>query len=248
MSKDYILCLDVGNTRLKWCRFRLHDLSANASGSIDNVSVVSIDGIDAEFNQLAKTPVLISHVSSALLKKQLIDWFVKNWHIEPYFIETVSEYDGLKNGYKIPGDLGVDRWLAMLSAKKISKKAFCVIDAGTAITIDVVDKDGVHQGGVIMPGKGLMLRALTKNTANIGQLEGRVSVLADNTADAVMTGVVASVLGGVDRVLEEIKDQWPDVEIIITGGDAELFEHNNWLTVTDLVLKGVGLVAQNEYA
>lgn len=248
MKNDSILCLDVGNTSLKWCEFRLNDLRSNASGYIDDVSAVVSNDIDSEFNQLAPMPVWISHVSSEAVKQHLMDWFKEHWGESPRFIETMPEFDGLKNSYKSPTELGVDRWLAMLSAKKLTKDAFCVIDAGTAVTIDVVDQCGVHQGGVIMPGKRLMLQALISNTSSIHRLEGSVCGLADNTADAVMTGVVACMLGGVDRVLRGVRETFPEIEIVVTGGDAGLFKKSDWLTVTDLVLQGVGLVAQNEYA
>ena len=248
MMSDSVLCLDVGNTNLKWSRCRLRDMHMEISGCVDNVQSITLDSIEAEFGQLEMIPVWISHVSTSGVRQLLIRWFKDRWDVNPRFIEAVAEYDGLKNSYMSPDDLGVDRWLAMLSVKEITKNDFCVIDAGTAVTIDVVDKKGVHQGGVIMPGKGLMLQALVSNTSNIKQPKGELAILADNTADAVMTGVIASLIGGVDRVLEDVGKRYPEIEVFLTGGDAELFKHNNWIAVTDLVLRGVGLVAQNEYA
>lgn len=248
MMPDSILCLDVGNTNLKWSRCQLRDMHIEVSGCVDNVLSITLESMDAEFGQQEIMPVWISHVSTNDVRQLLISWFKDRWNVNPRFIETVAEFDGLKNSYNSPGDLGVDRWLAMLSAKEISKSDFCVIDAGTAITIDVVDKKGVHQGGVIMPGKRLMLQALVNNTSNIKQPKGELTILANNTADAVMTGVVVSVIGGVDRMLDDVRKRYPEIDVFLTGGDAVLFKHNNWITVTDLVLRGVGLVAQNEYA
>jgi len=242
-DKD-VLCLDVGNTNLKWSEFRLQDLYSKQSGEIAIVSEIKTENLDEEFAGLEVVPVWVSHVASEKIKQLLIDWFKKNWGVVPQFVISGAEYCGLINSYNAPQDLGVDRWMAMLAGMKMSKNDVCIIDAGTAVTLDVIDRSGNHQGGVIMPGKLLMHQSLINNTSNIKMSDGDLCGLANNTSDAVSSGVIACVLGGVERVLDDVRVRYPEIEVIITGGDACLFRDNGWMEVSDLVLKGVGLVAQ----
>lgn len=249
---DKFLCLDLGNSRLKWAECQTNQLKIRRSDCSDYLKNISIEQfLNTSFRQMQSMPVWISSVGSGGYADKITAWFKEHWQVEPVYIKTSAEFKGLHNAYQQPSDLGVDRWLAMVAARSLLMTDFCLIDAGTALTIDVVDRSGQHQGGMILPGMQLMAEALNENTANIAIDGGSVSGLAVNTADAVMGGVSACFLGGVVRVLAEIRAQNPEIAVIITGGGADKLKSldiKNAVFEKDLVLMGVCLVAQNSYA
>lgn len=122
------------------------------------------------------------------------------------FATTQTQQCGVRNGYRKPQQLGVDRWLAMLAAFHLPQRAtgqsLCVVDCGTALTLDVLDATGRHLGGYIAPGLTAMREMLNQKLAHIDIKPtdpGAVKVLADNTADGVARGCAQVLLGGFSR-------------------------------------------------
>lgn len=251
MKIDTVLCLDIGNTRLKWAECRLSDLRFMQEGVVDNAPDIKKSDFDKCFGFLKVQPVWVSLVSSGDIKPLLTEWFDEHWDMGVNFIRSDDKIYKQLNCYKVPSDLGVDRLLAMIAGKSLVAKEFCVADLGTAVTLDVVDSKHRHIGGMIMPGKQLMLQSLCENTANIETSAGINVELADSTANGVETGVTVCLLGGLERALRGISDEYPGIKIIVTGGDVKLVEQLSYFEVKrvkNLVLQGVGLVARKSYA
>ena len=137
--------------------------------------------------------------------------------------------------------MGVDRWLAMLAAHARNKGALCVIDAGTAVTVDLVSPEGVHEGGYILPGADLMRRALNNETDRIqvGALEAPAIAPGNNTQACVTAGSWRAVLGAVESTMAD----YPEHRPLLTGGSASTLQGFG-LTATvspDLVMEGLRL-------
>ena len=142
---------------------------------------------------------------------------------------------------------GQDRLLNALGAFDALNQACVIVDAGTALTVDFVDGEGVFQGGAIAPGAGLMLRALHAHTAALPDVPLARPDLAQafgkNTAESIRAGVFFMLRGGVRALVEryaEAYEAYPPV--IATGGDAALlFEDDELIdrVVPDLTLRGV---------
>lgn len=127
---------------------------------------------------------------------------------------------GVHNAYLEPERLGVDRWLGAIAAHHMEKVGVVVVDAGTAIKVDVVDEAGVHLGGYITPGLAMMKESLLSNTARIrydsDEIVGGYG-LPNSTARAVTEGCYEMALGFLERVHLRYKEyKW-----VATGGDAE---------------------------
>ncbi|MBC03844.1 MAG: hypothetical protein CMJ34_11175 [Phycisphaerae bacterium] len=144
--------------------------------------------------------------------------------------------------------VGVDRLLAAAAAWDELKQACIVIDAGTAVTVDFIDGEGVFQGGSIMPGIAAMLRTMAMSTDLLpdegfevptGEPWGR------NTIDAMRRGVHAAVSGGAWKLVERYALHYGGFPLVVaTGGDAPvLFEDDELVSrvVPDLVLRGMAL-------
>jgi type III pantothenate kinase len=172
------------------------------------------------------------------------------------FVTTRSLQCGVRNGYRQPQQLGVDRWLAMLAAFHLPQRAVdqsvCVIDCGTALTLDVLDANGQHLGGYIAPGLATLQLALNQKLAAI-DLEpapaATVNLPADNTADGVARGCAQLLLGGVQKMLDDSLPANEKACIVLTGGDAQWLQGGLQLaaeTVCEplLVNKGLRLVAE----
>ena len=125
--------------------------------------------------------------------------------------------------------MGVDRWLAILAARKRYGGAVCVVDVGTAVTIDQVDDTGQHLGGVIVPGIDLMYRSLFKDTGDIGRLDARSEnpppaereTLGRSTTAAINGGIMSAICGLIESCAAQLEARCRDNVLIITGGDAE---------------------------
>ena len=155
------LLIDLGNTAIKW---RL----ANAEGLLDSGGSVSdvsslCKAIEAENWGMAG----LASVASGAADAELIAALTASGATALHRATAQSACLGLVSSYAEPERMGVDRWLAMLAAHADYEGALCVIDAGTAVTVDLVSAEGVHEGGYILPGADLMRRALSNETGRI---------------------------------------------------------------------------------
>jgi type III pantothenate kinase len=240
-----ILLVDIGNSRIKWeCREGGY-LSAEGN------TLRTSQGLDQAFEtmwvDLAPRRVVVSNVAGEEVAARLTSWCGERWAVMPQFVRTQAEGYGVRNGYEDYRQLGVDRWLALIAAWRRYQDSVCVVDCGTAVTLDALSSSGEHLGGMIMPGLSLMRSSLLRHTKGIRtEDKGRVTPLAFNTRDGVTAGSVYAVAGGVDRFVFELKAHLDEVRCIITGGDAEYllsFLTNRFEPIRNLVLQGLAIVA-----
>lgn len=218
-----MLWLDVGNTRFKWQLDRDGGTSAGAAVHGGGSSLASAP-IWAELQPgmtvwaaCVASPELrdgISHLCAQAGCKEL------NWAV------SEAELGGVKNSYHEPQRLGVDRWLALLAAWQERKQPALIIDAGSAITVDWLDEQGLHRGGHIVPGLALLERALRSGTAGVrAQIDTIGSVAPGTSTDAAVNqGVLAMAAGYLRYVLQEA---WPGTEkarLLLCGGDGPVLE------------------------
>lgn len=248
-----MMLLDVGNTSVKWavegndqftCRGyfvrRNRDFGAQASAAWGHLPVP--DGI------------AVANVAGPALQHDIDAWVATRWQLSPSYIRVGEAAAGVVNAYTEPGDLGVDRWAALVAARHATPGPACIIDCGTAITIDALDANGQHQGGMIAPGLEMMKQALSMDTSDIGSLPGArapgMTLLAQGTVEAVNSGVSYMASAMIDRVVADIVAALGErTETLITGGDAErLLPLLGWQPRhdPDLVLKGVAILAREK--
>ena len=243
-----MLLLDVGNTSVKW--------GLSAAGNIE-VSGCFVhrgnnvkDLAERSWSELqAPAGVYIANVAGEQLQRQLSDWIGTRWGIAPVFVVTAAQGCGVTNAYAVPDDLGVDRWAALVGAHHHTSGAACIVDCGTAITLDMINTDGVHQGGLILPGVEMLQQALLKNTAMQSDLQTLevANLLSTRTDDAVNSGALYMAVAAVDRIVADMAAQLGvQPEVVITGGDAVRIQtllacparHD-----PELVLKGLAMLA-----
>ncbi len=153
----------------------------------------------------------------------------------------------LRIAYPVPAQLGVDRYLALLAASARDDGPWVIVSAGSALTVDVLAADGVHQGGLIAPMPAQMRESLAQRFAQLDVAEGAAQELASNTADAIASGARAAVLGLVERVLRQTRESFGQAPtLLIAGGDAALLEALHYeprVLVPTLVLEGLAVHA-----
>lgn len=242
-----ILEVDMGNTRLKW---RIRDqqltLSQGFVGTEDLLDRLS-DSIEPLRNEI--NAVFIASVAGELLEQRFTDWSIGYLALRPVFARSRDHCGLVRNAYREPHLLGVDRWLGIVATYQLVNKACIVVSCGTAITVDLVAQDGEHLGGFIAPGLNLMLDSLTSGTRQI-KLTGPVSVLdlspARSTTDAVYSACAAMVKGLIDNGIRQLckLDQKFEFQMIFTGGDAAklLSFYPQARLLPDLVLDGLACV------
>lgn len=203
------------------------------------------------------TQVLVSSVSNEQRKELVSDWSEQVFSQTPIFADSSDLYEAkhkdLINSYDEPLALGVDRWLAMIGAFERTDKAFAVLDAGTAITLDLVDKDGKHLGGHIVPGAKLMQKVLFGDTGKIAfgaKLDpakpSQQQWLGVNSLQAVELGTYQAALGYLSSCLERLNSHYGIEQLFVCGGDGalmmsqiELPKSFEWVDCPDLVLEGL---------
>lgn len=243
------LLIDIGNSCIKWTT--LESGRFTESHRFDRKKT----GLKTLFTQQWKEltdidSIFVSNVAGDKIVEQLTEWTEKKWQLTPKFISSEQKRFGVTNGYEQADMLGVDRWLALIAARQHARQATCIIDCGTAITIDVVTKHGAHQGGMILPGITLMRDALITQTNNINEVmeETAFKTLATNTQSAVQAGTLYMVTASLERMVDDLNEQFNNrIRFIITGGDAELLIPllpSFIAHYPDIVLKGLGYYAR----
>jgi type III pantothenate kinase len=242
------LLLDVGNTSVKWgvCNAGAIEQSDCFMHRGNDVRVLA----DQSWSEL-RTPsaVYIANVGGEQLQQQLSGWMGACWDIAPVFLTATAAACGVSNAYKIPGNLGVDRWAALLAAHHDTPGASCVIGCGTAITLDLLDATGQHQGGMILPGAGMLQQTLLKNTAinSESRLFEDASLFSAGTDDAVNSGSLYMATATIDRVVADMTAELgARLQLLITGGDAARIQKLLACSARhdpELVLKGLAILA-----
>lgn len=220
------LLFDIGNTRIKWGL--LVDGELRRTGAIAH-DKLRTDGIESLTRKLPKTVsgAAACNVAGADFGKRFARAIGMHIGGDLRYVHSERSACGVTNGYRQPRSLGVDRWVAMIGARTAFRTALCVVDAGTAITIDAMDKAGQHLGGQIIPGLELMGEALRSDTSDIGAAKSRVrdpaagaAPFGQTTDRAIRCGALNAVCGAVERSARSLKSKGHRPKIVLTGGDA----------------------------
>ena len=219
-----ILLIDIGNTRTKWALAANEGAETGLAADASDLSEfdVCMNG-DLPLSALQKTAikakkVVVANVAGEAMAKQLGQLLLRH---DITFVETSLKACGVTNSYIQPEKLGADRWAALVAAWHLSHQSTIVVNAGTAITIDVLNDQGVFLGGTIMPGLQLMRTALSNSTAKLNLDAGEYALFPNNTQNAIETGCMNAAIGGIRLMVERIQAlQSEKGRLILTGGDA----------------------------
>lgn len=158
----------------------------------------------------------------------------------------------METGLENPLQVGTDRLVAAAAAYSVIEDAVVVADFGTAITIDLVDEQGVFMGGVIAPGFAMGARALNSGTAQLPQVDvcRPESPCGENTQRAINAGLYYSAVGLLETMTRKYAEQigkWPHV--LVTGSAIEMLKGecefvDSW--VSDLTVRGI-MIAYKKY-
>ncbi len=167
------------------------------------------------------------------------------------FLKTTTTKLPISIRYKTPNTLGCDRIAAVVGAQiENSEGMSMVIDAGTAVTYDVLE-DGLHfVGGNISPGLRIRFKALHEFTGKLPLIDSQGEVLdyGNTTETAIRSGVVFGFISEIKTYIEKIKKQAPKSKVFLTGGDAEyiasFFDKNEVVLDKMLVLKGLNRILE----
>lgn len=244
-----ILLIDAGNSRIKWAQY---DGLALEPGPPFPTDPTQSDALFQGAWRRCPLPqsIFLSNVAGPAWEGVLTAWVKRTWACPIRVVSTEGEAFGLVNAYPDANRLGVDRWVAMIGAKAEYGLPFCLIDCGTAVTVDLVDGQGRHRGGWIAAGLALQRKALMQRSAAL-QFEEKTPS-ADlgwgiDTANGVALGTLAAIRGLAERASQQAEAALGVAPtLILTGGDAALVAQG--LTVPYRVAEGLVLRGLAEYA
>ena len=219
------LAIDIGNTRLKWALYE-HARSGAALQAHGAVFLETIDTLaEAEWRDLPAPSSMLGCVVAGDGVKRRVEEQLELWEIEPRWVVSSAQACGVINGYDHPVRLGVDRWVALIGARhhmlaRGRPRPVLVVMVGTAVTVDALDATGRFLGGLILPGFGLMLRALEMGTAGLKAPTGEAVDFPTNTSDALMSGGADALAGGVERMHRKLRNRTGQTPLVLMSGGA----------------------------
>ncbi len=198
MSQSNIF-FDIGNSNVKW---RTPD-SKVCSESIESFLLNKLPEVDIAWVSAVAHPQIVDYLNTQFNKVNLVQFQKK--------------FEKLTISYKDSSRLGSDRFCAMLGAmKQFPAKSLLVIDVGTAMTFDVVNSEGFHQGGLIMPGLRALRKSFPKFETN--DLSTHNFSLASDTSNAWKGGTQAMLFSAINDQINKFNVNFPDGVVAICGG------------------------------
>jgi type III pantothenate kinase len=245
--------VDIGNSRMKWGRCRDGRVRDKVSLPLGTQSSWS-DQFEA-WNLTGQDRWAVAGVNPAC-QQSFLTWL----GIRSDTIATIDhwQFTGLNVAVETPTQVGIDRLLTALSARRVAPadRPVIVINVGTAMTIDLIDAGNTFAGGAILPGPKLMARSLHNYTAKLPRIPidpvPPTGAWGRNTRDAIEIGIGAAVAGAADLLVWEWSSRFdPKPCVFVTGGDAGYFAGFEFtadvgpLTFDDkLTLEGVRIAAE----
>ncbi|TXT40262.1 MAG: type III pantothenate kinase [Comamonadaceae bacterium] len=218
------LAIDIGNTRLKWALHaaphRDAPLLAQGAEFLENIDRLA----DGDWVGLKSPTCMLGCAVAGDAVKRRVEEQMELWDVSANWVVASSTEAGVSNGYDYPARLGSDRWVAMIGAwhrglKQGAPRPLVVVMVGTAVTVDAIDMYGKFLGGLILPGHGIMLRALESGTAGLHVPTGNVCEFPTNTSDALTSGGTYAIAGAVERMVQHVRQHCgAEPRCIMTGG------------------------------
>ena len=221
-----LLAIDIGNTRLKWAQYQ-HLQPGAAPVAQGAVFLEQIDSLaDAEWAAAATPRAMLGCcVAGDSIRHRTEEQIEQLWDLPSRWVVPAALEAGLANGYEQPTRLGSDRWVAAIGARGhllargLGPRPLLVVMAGTAVTVDAVDAEGRFLGGLILPGHGMMLRALEAGTAGLRVPTGEVRDFPTNTSDALTSGGTFAITGAIERMHRHLQQRCGMAPLtLVTGG------------------------------
>jgi type III pantothenate kinase len=249
------LAVDIGNTRLKWALFPQAIVGAQpiAGGAefLENIDKLA----DGEWAKLAPPERMLGcSVSADAVKRRVEEQMEELWVVPAHWVVASAAEAGVINGYDHPTRLGADRWVAMIGARHRMLAAgparpMVVVMIGTAVTVEAVDIHGRFLGGFILPGHGIMLRALESGTAGLHVPTGDVREFPTNTSDALTSGGTFAISGAIERMVQHVRRRCgAEPACYMTGGAGwKMAPHMSvpFELVESLIFDGLLVIAQS---
>jgi type III pantothenate kinase len=238
-----ILTIDAGNSRVKW--------GAHARGTWLMQDAAQPEQIAelAERWRVYGVPraILVSNVAGAAVRSAL-EQQLEQFPVPARWVTASAFAHGVRSHYRNPGQLGVDRWMALIGARQLHPGPNVVVLSGTALTVDALTAEGDFLGGLIAPGLRAMMEALAVTTAGVKITSGDYEVFPTETRHAVATGAIAAALGCISHVRKHMAEGGHGAaKVLLSGGAAAVLAPHvaqPVVTVENLVLEGLLTVAQ----
>ena len=224
------LTIDVGNTNTLFCFFSLHKVIFTKRVYTKELSdrklnkIINEKKIDKNLRRFSS--IIISSVVPSVDK--ILKDFLKKKSLKFFFLKDIVTKFKLKTKIHNRKEIGDDRIVNMLYAKKKFDKSVIVIDFGTATTLDVLNKYGTYNGGVITPGIELSLSSLKKMTAKLPLVKFKKTkkIIGTSTINAIQAGFFWGYVSMIEGLIKKINLETEDNhKIILTGGNANFFKN-----------------------
>lgn len=240
------LLLDAGNSRIKWAV--RDDDGLSRTGELRGESAFG----DLAARLATPAAIRVASVRDDAFNSALGQTLESHWPGVPsHWPRTRAKQHGVRCAYPEPENMGVDRWLALLAARGIARGPLCVVDAGSAVTLDALDPLGRHLGGLILPGMAMARSLMHERTARVRVRDDfRPGWWTDNTSDAVNSGSYWAIVSLVERFRARTEERLAaPCELILTGGDAPAIMEalaDRGRYEPHLVLQGLAMTAEDE--
>lgn len=243
------LLVDIGNTHIKWCIDKKDGIKSEQPIAYKQTDFTK-EIYQQWLNLATPSELAISSVAKKQISQKMIDIAKKRWpDIKVLIARSSAHACSVTNAYQQADKLGSDRWLALIALRHFYPGNSCIADCGTAITIDCLDENGLHRGGLISPGLQLMKQSLYQGTEDLSFIKQEYSVgLSNSTEVAVYAGTLYAATGLIEKIMHH---HCNSETLILTGGDAELlakYIKMDAIIEPDFVLKGLSLYCQGEKA
>jgi len=248
-----LLALDVGNTNItigafrgteligRWRLRTIREQTSDEWGILLR-NIFSLSGLDLEDVH----GIIISSVVP-VINNMLAEMVRKYFQREAFFVTAETDL-GIRVLYDNPREVGADRVVNGVAAWHIYGGPAVVVDLGTAITFDVISKDGEYLGGLICAGIGMAISGLFSKTALLPMVNFAApeKLIGTNTMGSIQSGLYYGSLGMIDGILERLcAEMGPETVLIATGGNAALIREGSRLIAhvdEDLTLTGLRLI------
>ncbi|MBT5032841.1 MAG: type III pantothenate kinase [Proteobacteria bacterium] len=238
------LLIDIGNSRLKW--------ATRHNGKWHFGEPIAHKGdfqscVEPLWGDLSRpNRIVLACVASSDARQAIIDRAKTLWQKKVRILSTSDQARGIRSDYS-KGELGVDRWLAVIGARNLQQGDVAVVDCGSAVNIEFLGANNQYLGGMILPGLALMYQSLSDGTATkLGELVGFDGQLGQSTDTAIAAGVICAITGAIEKAIQVAQEQHKRAwHVIITGGDASMLVPHlsiDYLLESNLVLVGMSEV------